>query len=147
MKTQNFKNGLMVLATALVFVINAGKTNAQSASDDVVLPLTFTNEEGVVMEPLEMVKNNSTEIKGWLNQELKKEIENSDLPQCKVSTKVYLELDEQGKVAKYSFKDDKSEVGIILNEILSNAPEFEPVAMNGHAAKMVYEIPVTINIR
>jgi len=147
MKTQNLKNSLMVLATAVLLVISVGTTNAQSASDDAVLPISYTSNEGVVMEPVEMVRNNSTEIKGWLNQELKKEIENSDLPKCKVSTKVYLELDKQGNVAKYSVKDDKSEVGIILNEILSNAPEFEPVTMNGHATKMVYEIPVTINIR
>jgi hypothetical protein len=147
MKTQNLKNSLMVLATAVVFAISFGNINAQSASDDAVMPLRYTSTEGAVMEPVEMVKDNTSEIKDWLNQELEKEIKDADLDKCKISTKVYLELNNQGKVAKYSIKDDKSDVGLILNNILSNAPEFEPVTMNGYKTKMVYEIPVTVYIR
>ena len=147
MKTQNFKNSIKAIAAAVITVVSLNIANAQSTSKNAVLPLIYNTTEGVIMEPQELVNNNSDEIRNWLNSELEKEVKGCDFAIGNIVSKISIEVDKQGNITNYKVNGDNLELTWILESILDSAPAFEPSNMNGCPSKMLYEIPVSINIR
>jgi hypothetical protein len=151
MKTKNFKNGLKVIAVLIVIIITFGKLQAQSAYDDAV---SSTNSSAVsefiaenIKVDLENAAKNETEVKEWIENELNYQVQKNHLSSTKLSTKLFLEIGKDGKIANYSFDGKNSEVGQLIEQVLKSAPKFHQLTMNGHTTKMNYEIPVTVLIR
>jgi hypothetical protein len=151
MKTNKIQTTVKSIAVAVVLLSSVNGLNAQSASDDVVMPLGIEKNATYFTEMEKLaqtrVKENIEEIKDWLNFEVTKEVDKADLETSKMNTLVNIEIGKDGKITSYELNDSSCEVCQILDKVMKNAPEFQPVAMNGYAVRMRYAIPVTVLVR
>jgi hypothetical protein len=151
MKTKNLRNGLKITAILIVIIITFGKSKAQSAYDDAVSSSNNSAVSEFIAENLKIDLANATkneaEVKDWIENELNYQVQKNHLSSTKLSTKLFLEIGKDGKIANYSFDGMNSEVGQLIEKVLKAAPKFQPLTMNGYTAKMNYEIPVTVVIK
>jgi hypothetical protein len=141
------------MLTALIIVLLSLSKNAEASPTS-----TYNNsnssaiEESVATTQLssedQIINTNSINFKRWLEHEVKNQIDQYYIDSEKYNLEIELKVNKEGNVVDYKIgKTDNIELLNLLNNILKDAPSFEPVKMNGYAARMCYKVQISITVR
>jgi hypothetical protein len=93
----------------------------------------------------EQLKASNSNIKKWLENEVKMHVSQYSFDSKKYDVEIELIISKEGKLIDFKIDNtDNIELRNFLADILANAPIFEPVRMNGYAARMCYKVPLSI---
>ena len=140
------------MLTALIVILLSLSKNADASQT-----MTYNNspssaiEESVATTQLsteDQINTNSSNFKTWLEHEVKSQINQYYIDSEKYNLEIELKVNKEGKVVDYKIgKTDNIELLNLINNILKDAPSFEPVKMNGYAARMCYKVLISLTVR
>jgi hypothetical protein len=140
------------MLTALIIVLLSISKNANAEQMLAYKNSSVENIEASVstteISVEEQIKANSTTIQRWLEIEVKEHIGKYYIDSERYNVELELIVNKEGKLIDYKIeKADNIEISNLFADILTDAPMFEPVKMNGYAARIQYKVPISLKVR